>query len=210
MREGSNGEGQTPNADADREKEQEQSSSGHPAADRNSYNQYEDVLDRMSGAHPASDRDSYDRYEDILDRATGAGGISLDPGSYLVYRDGQLSVYDPNHNEYMRIPASSGEPGVSDPRLKGKGPIPPGTWWLQPEEISPTNFFRRNFDPRDSGEYRVRLYPSEETETYGRTNFFLHGGEKPGSAGCIDVGNADRHLFPLLMKPKEPIYIEVK
>jgi hypothetical protein len=57
----------------------------------------------------------------------------------------------------------------------------------------------------DWGEYRVRLYPTKETDTCGRTNFFLHGGEKPGSAGCIDIGNADRDLFPLLLVCTRPI-----
>jgi hypothetical protein len=82
-------EAQTPSGDADGERKQAQDTSVHPAADRN----------------------SYDKYEDVLDRTAGAGGISLDPGSYLVYKDGQLSVHDDNDNEYMRIPASSGEPG---------------------------------------------------------------------------------------------------
>ncbi len=208
LQKGSSLEAQTPSADAGREKEREQSSSGHAAADRNSYNQYEDVLDRMSGAHPAGDRDSYDKYEDVLDRTTATGGISVAPESYLVYKDGQLSVHDDNDNEYMRIPASTGQPGVTDPTLKGKGPIPPGRYWFDPREISPSGRLRNYIG--DWGEYRVRLYPTGDTNTYGRTNFFLHGGEKPGSAGCIDIGNADRHLFPQLMKLRGPIYIKLK
>jgi hypothetical protein len=186
LQKGSSLEAQTPSADATREQEEAQNVSGHPAADRNSYNQYEDVLDRT----------------------TGAGGIGVAPESYLVYKDGQLSVHDDNDNEYMRIPASTGQPGVTDPTLKGKGPIPPGRYWFDPREISPSGRLRNYIG--DWGEYRVRLYPTGDTNTYGRTNFFFHGGEKPGSAGCIDIGNADRHLFPQLMKLRGPIYIKVK
>jgi hypothetical protein len=174
--------------------EQAQHDSGHPASDPNSYDQYEDVLDRITGAD-SKDQAQPSPYE----------------GTHLVYKDGQLSFHDDSNNEIIRIPATSGEPGVADPKLKGKGPIPPGTYWFDPSEISPSGVYRKYF-PRagDWGDYRVRLYPVEGTDTHGRTNFFLHGGEKPGSAGCIDIGNADRHFFPLLMKLKGPIYIKVK
>lgn len=37
------------------------------------------------------------------------------------------------------------------------------------------------------GEYRWPLIPSRGTETYGRTNFYVHGGSTPGSIGCIDL-----------------------
>ena len=41
-------------------------------------------------------------------------------------------------------------------------------------------------------------------------DFFLHEATIPGTAGCIDIGDADRYLFPLLMKLKGPISLEVK
>lgn len=34
--------------------------------------------------------------------------------------------------------------------------------------------------------------------SHGRSRFFLHEGKKPGSAGCIDIGNRDGELFPQL------------
>ena len=37
------------------------------------------------------------------------------------------------------------------------------------------------------GKNRVPLAPSKETKTYGRSGFYLHGGSKPGSAGCVDA-----------------------
>ncbi len=40
----------------------------------------------------------------------------------------------------------------------------------------------------DWGRWRIRLHPKRGTKSYGRDNFFLHGGSKPGSAGCIDFG----------------------
>lgn len=37
------------------------------------------------------------------------------------------------------------------------------------------------------GTQRVWLEPQSGTETYGRSNFSIHGGAYPGSAGCIDL-----------------------
>ena len=39
----------------------------------------------------------------------------------------------------------------------------------------------------DWGSFRVRLHRIESTDSK-RDYFFLHGGEFPGSGGCIDVG----------------------
>ena len=40
---------------------------------------------------------------------------------------------------------------------------------------------------RGWGNLRVNLEPAPETETYGRTSMYIHGGDVPGSAGCIDL-----------------------
>lgn len=37
------------------------------------------------------------------------------------------------------------------------------------------------------GNYRYLLIPSKGTNTFGRTNFYIHGGSTPGSIGCIDL-----------------------
>jgi hypothetical protein len=48
------------------------------------------------------------------------------------------------------------------------------------------------------GDYRVRLKPALGTDTLGRSGLFLHGGERPGTAGCISIGNQDSVLIPKL------------
>ena len=40
----------------------------------------------------------------------------------------------------------------------------------------------------DWGDWRIRLKPLQTTDTHGRDNFFIHGGDTKGSAGCIDIG----------------------
>ena len=47
----------------------------------------------------------------------------------------------------------------------------------------------------DWGHFRVPLHPAKNTKTFGRGGFFIHGGEYPGSAGCVDVGKYDSMLF---------------
>lgn len=79
---------------------------------------------------------------------------------------------------------------------------------LYPSEISEGGILRNLLG--DWGRYRVPLHPDKGTDTYGRKNFFLHGGRESGTGGCIDVGDADKDLFPLLMKLKGPISVEVK
>lgn len=70
---------------------------------------------------------------------------------------------------------------LNDPdseRLIGMGPIPRGTW--------------RMSAPRDHaqlGHYAIPLTPSDETDTHGRTGFYVHGDSKyrnqSASHGCI-------------------------
>ncbi|AQP98409.1 hypothetical protein B0W48_00535 [Pseudoalteromonas aliena] len=71
-----------------------------------------------------------------------------------------------------------------------EGPLPVGNYYIKPSELSNPNFvgdvLRRT--KGDWGDWRVRLHPSIETKVYGRDNFFLHGGDLEGSAGCIDIG----------------------
>lgn len=64
------------------------------------------------------------------------------------------------------------------------GPIPEGTYWIRPDEISKAGFWR---DRVAWGNYRITIHPFEKTQTYGRGGFFIHGGAVPGSIGCIDL-----------------------
>jgi hypothetical protein len=86
--------------------------------------------------------------------------------------------------------------------------VPPGSYTFNPADISETTW-RRKLLPADWGQFRVTLAPDPLTETFGRSGFFLHGGETPGSAGCIDVGSADRVLFPILKQLEGPVTIRV-
>jgi RHS repeat-associated protein len=71
---------------------------------------------------------------------------------------------------------------------KNKGPIPSGDYKINSNELSSPNIIHkiiRRFSG-DWGDWRVPLHPLIHLNN-GRDNFFLHGGDTPGSAGCIDV-----------------------
>lgn len=83
---------------------------------------------------------------------------------------------------------------------KSKGPIPEGVYSIQKDEsedISDQNLLKRiaNLFGRGTfpggvfswGNKRWWITPEGDTETYGRSGFTIHGGNKYGSAGCIDL-----------------------
>jgi RHS repeat-associated protein len=134
--------------------------------------------------------------------------MQIDPfGLHYICFDGKyIIVYDDCKKPLIKRRATSGMPGTGpeDVDKHYKGPIPPGRWKFYNSDWSRTNIFR---DP-EWGTYRVRLFPAPETKTYGRKNFFFHGGVKPGTAGCIDVGKADVEIYNLL-KGHEHITLNV-
>jgi RHS repeat-associated protein len=113
----------------------------------------------------------------------GLTSVTFDTGGGTVTVDPEM----PGRSPYT-IPASSGV--GSDPSAPWAGPIPPGQYTIDPSQLSDPGRLGdilRNLRG-DWGDWRIPLVPYAGTETYGRSNFFLHGGQFPGSAGCIDVG----------------------
>ena len=94
-------------------------------------------------------------------------------------------------------------------KLSNFGPIPQGLYYvgkLQTSSLEDTNpfmdFVRYIFGSNQSGHdwntntagtkiswghYRAALTPKSNTNTYGRSNFYIHGGAFPASHGCIDL-----------------------
>ncbi|WP_434383812.1 L,D-transpeptidase family protein [Melittangium boletus] len=87
---------------------------------------------------------------------------------------------------------------------KSKGPLPEGEWTVaqddyqrMPERGVFEQFInelgRGGWPGGESswGKHRIWLKPKSGTQTHGRSGFSIHGGDTPGSAGCIDL---TRHL----------------
>ncbi len=132
----------------------------------------------------------------------------------LLFDGGRVTHYNDDGNPIGTYPATSGRDGVTDTSVPFYGPIPEGVYSLYPSEISKAGIAREIMQLlgiADWGEYRAPLHADPcATDTKGRDNFFLHGGEKPGSAGCIDIGSGDVKLFPILKKHRGPVKVKVK
>lgn len=120
------------------------------------------------------------------------------------------------------IPATSGKGNcmnqVKCKTKKDTGPIPPGNYVADVSNLSDPGFLQdvaRNV-VSDWGDWRTPLIPLPGTNTFGRGGFFLHGGRREGTAGCIDVGGGifgddltDRLLRDLQADPDHYVFIEV-
>lgn len=120
--------------------------------------------------------------------------------TYLI-EEGRLFV-EPTRGKPYSIPAQTGKAGCHNfPSeycfgLRSKGPIVPGTYSIDASKISEPGLVHRFLRQLggDWGSFRVPLEADPETaariRALGRDpdTFFLHGGKRPGSGGCIDCG----------------------
>jgi len=64
------------------------------------------------------------------------------------------------------------------------GPIPEGDYWVQPFQME-----HLSVESDGWGEARLLIHPRTHTNTFGRGGFFIHGGFRFGSGGCIDLSD---------------------
>ncbi len=127
----------------------------------------------------------------------------------IIITGGKTTYYDSNGNITGSYQTSSGN-GTANSSQAG-GPTPPGTYTINPSEVSPSGVFRKYIDPRDWGDYRVRMHQDASTNMNGRDNIFLHGGHKPGSIGCEKVTDPNQNdLFRNIMNAPGPIPVIVQ
>jgi RHS repeat-associated protein len=145
----------------------------------------------------------------------GLTAIAFDPTTGTLSVDPEVEGRSP-----YSMPASSGRPNCGcDASSPGKGPIPSGSYTLASNEMDNPGWIGdilRN-GKADWGDWRVALTPDSGTNTFGRSGFYLHGGSRPGSAGCIDVGGGwfgnsqtDRLLQDILSDPDGHVPVVVK
>lgn len=111
-----------------------------------------------------------------------------DPQKTLVEIDALAWTYRQETGELLHEGAhvatgySGAGPGKNNPQMQtvpNVGPIPQGDWTI----VGPPA------DTEQHGPYVLKLQPDEQTETFGRSGFLMHGDSKesPGSAshGCV-------------------------
>jgi len=122
--------------------------------------------------------------------------VDIKPSQYAKFDGKTLAVYDEGE-KIVDFEAVSGKPGYQSSQYQNKkdtGPIPEGTYVARKKDFQNRDDYGpiKRYTSWPGGEHgwgkhRVWLEPSKETNTYGRGGFSIHGGEEPGSAGCIDL-----------------------
>jgi hypothetical protein len=108
--------------------------------------------------------------------------------------DGKRLLLFGGKTEYS-YPAVSGKPSKDGKfnytpehqKTPNGGPIPEGTYWINPNEIWELEWYDFWTNENAWGKYRVTIHPFRTTVAHGRGGFFIHGGKNPGSIGCIDL-----------------------
>ena len=92
-------------------------------------------------------------------------------------RDSRVVAFGYSGGNCGQNPEGKNNPGLQDKHCIG--PIPAGEWEIQ----GPPH------DHPHLGKYVLRLMPREHTETFGRSDFYIHGDrvDAPGTAseGCV-------------------------
>lgn len=126
--------------------------------------------------------------------------------------DGKNLHWINDNKIYKSWPAMSGRKeyqSAQHQNLPNKGPLPEGSYDVNQDQLQHfddlnllqkaaswggfiSKGFGKNLGPWSGatpswGKHRVWLKPYKTTNTYGRSNFSIHGGWEPGSAGCVDL-----------------------
>lgn len=128
--------------------------------------------------------------------STFKGEINAKENQYAVFDGKTLTVYN-GGEKIAQWAGVSGKPGYQSAEYQNKkdtGPIPAGIYVARKKDFQNRDDYGpiKKYTSWPGGEhgwgkYRVWLEPSKETNTFGRGGFSVHGGEEPGSAGCIDL-----------------------
>lgn len=109
---------------------------------------------------------------------------------------GKLTVVTPDKTFEAKATSGRGKylnnPSLESQQAKNEGVLPVGEYLIKPSDLSDPNLvidFIRNLPivGADWGDWRIRLH-HKEGKQFNRDNFFLHGGNILGSAGCVDIG----------------------
>ena len=125
--------------------------------------------------------------------------VNVKPGQYAVFDGKKFTLYE-NDKPIMSWDAVSGKDEYRSPEyqnLKDTGPIPEGAYVARQSELQHITPYGIITGIANAGTWpgslyswgasRVKLESSQQTNTYGRGGFYIHGGWVPGSAGCIDL-----------------------
>lgn len=190
--------GRVSNAPSQPEPEDENAYSDNELAPERS----EEELEILSKAQ--SDPDQWSKNSGL--RAT------FDGYNFYVRNNGKLI------GQYQAQSGNSAAQNLESTMLKNYGPIPEGNYMLNYDnfEMYDKNKAKEGgrYDwmnkPQSWGNQRIAITPNEDTYTFGRGGFYVHGGNTLGSAGCIDLGFQMPYFGAILKQYQENIPLIVK
>lgn len=135
---------------------------------------------------PDDDKYSSERFNPNIQHC---GGIKLSfDGTTLTFENGTIVKKYTAVSGRMNQDAGTFDYSQATQKIPKFGPIPEGTYWINPAEFHDMRFKRGSMSAW--GKYRITIHPFTTTDTFSRGGFFIHGGTVPGSAGCVDLVNS--------------------
>jgi RHS repeat-associated protein len=135
----------------------------------------------------------------------------------------KLFQQDGSTKSFTAVSGEVSSAGKTQPALQGVkdvGPLPEGEYSLDPSQIQIIStkdlllgLVGRGAWPGGKaswGEQRAWLAPAPGTDTKGRSGFSIHGGARPGSAGCIDLCSQAKDFFSSVDRTvdKIPVFVD--
>jgi hypothetical protein len=140
--------------------------------------------------------------------------LEINMSEYTLKFDGyNIKLYQGENyiNSWSAVSGSVGSQSPSLANVRNTGPIPEGAWSFNMAGVQTITGFDNAIGTVTGlvgvkagtwpggvtawGLERVFLSPEDVTNTYGRDGFSIHGGDKYGSAGCIDLGHNEVAFF---------------
>lgn len=131
--------------------------------------------------------------------------LKLEPVHFLSFTGSKLCWIKAGkeHKCWVAVSGGVGHQKKEQQNLPFKGPLPEGEWDVPQsryQQMPDRDWVERVFAELSQtkwpggksswGRNRVWLQPRPGTNTHGRTGFSIHGGDTPGSAGCVDLTTA--------------------
>lgn len=153
--------------------------------------------------------------------------VNTNKNQIAIFDGKSLTLYE-NDKKIKSWDGMSGKPdyqGKENQGLKNKGPLPEGTYVARQSKIQNIDLKNAALGSASAigikaggwpgsyyswGKHRVWLEASQETNTYNRNKFSIHGGWRPGSAGCIDLTDGINTFIKELESTGKDLVIKVK
>lgn len=136
------------------------------------------------------------------------------PGNPALFFDGErLVAFDSDSGEVLRewegVSGELDDGETTQPELSDvpfQGPIPEGGYTVDSDVTSENKWYKLGWGNESAwGNVRTEIAPLDDTDTFGRDGMFVHGGDNPGSAGCIDLTDSNNDFHDWLAEQDEPV-----